>query len=205
MNVLGRTKKEVVTEFRTAELLNAARKVFAQRGFYDSTVDAIAELAGVAKGTVYLYYPSKQSIYWAALEQGIIEMNEETRKRVDAATSAEEKIRTVIDFKLRYFEENRDFFKIYFTEFGNALCHPLHVHKRFSESYLQQARGLQAVLEEGIRQGRIRALPADLAALSISDLLRGVITQRLMGWSKGDVQDAINFVLDLVWKGIGTQ
>ncbi len=205
MAVLGRTKKEVVTEYRTAELLTAARKVFAQRGFYDSTVDAIAELAGVAKGTVYLYYPSKQSIYWAALEQGIVEMNEETRKRVEAAPSPEEKIRTFIDFKLRYFEENRDFFKIYFTEFGNALCHPVHVHKRFSEFYLQQARSLQAVLEEGIRQGLIRALPADLAALSISDLLRGVITQRLMGWSKGDVQDSINFVLELVWKGIGVR
>ena len=48
MPVLGRTKKEVIQEFRTAEILEAARRVFARAGYNETTVDQIAEEAGVA-------------------------------------------------------------------------------------------------------------------------------------------------------------
>jgi AcrR family transcriptional regulator len=51
-----KTKQEMVAEFRVTEILDAARKVFAQKGFAETTVDQIAEEAGVAKGTVYLYF-----------------------------------------------------------------------------------------------------------------------------------------------------
>jgi len=202
MPVLGRTKKEVLTEFRTAELLAAARRVFAEKGFHDATVEDIAELAGVAKGTVYLYFPSKQAAYWAALEHDLVKLHEETRRKVEAAEGLEDKIRTFLGFKLRYFEENRDFFRIYYSEFGNALTHPAQIRKRFKELYLQQARVLEAVLEEGIRRKRIRNISPAATAFAISDLTRGVITQRVLGWTKGDVTDAIDFLFDLVWKGI---
>ena len=65
MSTAVRTKKDVVTEFRTAGILEAARKVFAKKGFNDATVDDIANAAGVAKGTVYLYYRSKREVYFA--------------------------------------------------------------------------------------------------------------------------------------------
>ena len=48
MPVLGRTRKEVLTEFRMTELLEAARRVFAEKGFHKATVDAIAEAAAEA-------------------------------------------------------------------------------------------------------------------------------------------------------------
>ena len=74
MSTVTRTKKDVVTEFRTSGILEAARSVFAERGYSDATVDDIANAAGVAKGTVYLYYRSKKDIYFAALKFGIEQM-----------------------------------------------------------------------------------------------------------------------------------
>jgi AcrR family transcriptional regulator len=74
MSAILRTKKEVVTEFRTAGILEAARKVFAKKGFSDATVDDIANAAGVAKGTIYLYYKSKRDVYFAALKFGLEQM-----------------------------------------------------------------------------------------------------------------------------------
>jgi AcrR family transcriptional regulator len=205
MPVLGRTRKEVLTEFRMAELLEAARRVFAEKGFHDSTVDAIAEAAGVAKGTVYLYYRSKRAVYWAALEQGITDLHGKIRTHLAQEDTLENKIRAYITIRIGYFEKNRDFFKIYFSEFGSAFTHPAQVRKRFGELYLRQARELEEVLREGIKRKVIRGVPTDTAALAISDLTRGVITQRLLGWSKGDVQSDIRFVFDLVWRGIAAQ
>ncbi len=202
MPVLGRSKKEVLTEFRMAELLEAARKVFAEKGFHEATVDEIADAAGVAKGTVYLYYRSKRAVYWAALERGVAALNDEVQARLAMEDTIENKIRAFIAIKICYFEKNRDFLKIYISEFGSALAHPAQIRKRFENLYLRQARVLEVVLREGVKHKVIRNIRADTAALAISDLTRGIITQRLLGWSKGDVKSDINFIFDLVWRGI---
>ena len=85
MQVLKKTKQEVVAEFRSAEILDAARRVFARKGFAGASVDEIAEAAGLAKGTIYIYFHSKRELYLAALHQGIAGLMEETRRNVEAA------------------------------------------------------------------------------------------------------------------------
>lgn len=205
MPILGKTKREVVTEFRMAELVAAARKVFSERGFHNATMEEIAQLAGVAKGTIYLYYPSKQAAYWAAMEQGILGILEATRRNMDVAGTVEAKIRTFIECKISYCEQNRDFFKIYYSEFGHSLTQPLRLRKQFRELYAQQARILKEVLEEGIRNQEIRPVAADAAAFAICDLTRSAATQRVLGWDKGELRNAVDFIFDLVWKGLGSR
>lgn len=205
MPVLGKTRKDVIKEFRTAELLGAARKVFAEKGFHAATVDDIAAAAGVAKGTVYLYYRSKQDIYWGALEHGITELHNEIQTRLAAEQTPEKKVRAFIEIKIRYFEMNRDFFRIYFSELGSGFSHPAQMPPQFEQMYLQQARLLGATLQQGIESGAIRQVRADAVAVAISDLIRGIIVQRLLGWSAKDVESDINFVFDLVWRGIAAQ
>ena len=202
MPVLGKTRKEVLKEFRTAELLEAARTVFAEKGFHGATVDEIAAAAGVAKGTVYLYYRSKQDVYWGALEHGITELHNQIRTRLAQEETPEKKVREFIAIKVHYFEANREFFRIYFSELGSGFSHPAQMPRNFEEIYLQQASLLEAAIRQGIERGEIREIRADTAAVAISDLIRGIIVQRLLGWSKNDVESDISFVFDLVWRGI---
>jgi AcrR family transcriptional regulator len=203
MLVEGKTKKDVVTEFRTAEILTAAHRVFAKNGFHEATIEDVAREAKVAKGTVYLYYRSKNDLYRAALERGILEMLEKTKSSVEAASSTRNKILTLIETKIRYFDVNREFFKIYYSEFGNVLTHPLEARKDFTSLYRRQLRMLEGVLEQGLRRKEIRCARADAAALAITELTRGLIIHRLLGWSKGKVEEDISFLFDFVWKGIG--
>ena len=83
MPVLGRTKKEVLSEFRRSELLTAARAIFGKKGFHDASIDEIAEAAEVAKGTVYLYYSSKKDLYLEAVRFGVESLNHELKSRAD--------------------------------------------------------------------------------------------------------------------------
>ncbi|HEV2247705.1 MAG TPA: TetR/AcrR family transcriptional regulator [Terriglobia bacterium] len=202
MPVLGKTRKDVIKEFRTAELLEAARRLFAEQGFHATTVEDIAAAAGVAKGTVYLYYKSKHDVYWAALERGITELLHEIQTRLEAEASPEDKVRAFIAIKIRYFEMNRDFFRIYFSELGSGFSHRTQMPPQFEQMYLQQARILEAVLQQGIQDKAIREIRTDTAAVAISDLIRGIIVQRLLGWSTKDVESDIRFVFDLVWRGV---
>jgi len=201
----SKTKKDVVTEFRTSEILEAARKVFAKKGFHDATVDDIANAAGVAKGTVYLYYRSKQEVYLAALKFGIAQMYSALVEEVRRVSTTEEKLRALIAAKLAYFEENRDFFKIYYFELGKIPTHPGTIDSEFKSLYLDQARLVESILKEGSRKKAIRNLRTDQAAFAISDLIRGVVTQRVLGWTKSKISQDVEFIFDLIWKGIAAQ
>ena len=61
---MPRTKADAVAEFRCGEILDAARKVFAQHGFIDTTIDHITDMAGISKGTFYQYFPSKREVFF---------------------------------------------------------------------------------------------------------------------------------------------
>jgi AcrR family transcriptional regulator len=205
MSTLLKTKKDVVTEFRTSGILEAARKIFAEKGFHEATVDDIANAAGVAKGTVYLYYRSKQDVYIAALKFGISRMYSALAEEVARYSTAEEKLRALIAAKLAYFDENSDFFKIYLSELGKLHSHPGTIDSEFKELYLQHARLIESIIKEGVRKKAIRSLRTDQTAFAISDIIRGVVTHRLMGWSKAKIAQDVDFIFDLVWKGIAAQ
>src|SRR5436190_16582209 len=202
MSTAIKTKKDVVTEFRTAGILEAARKVFAKKGFSDATVDDIANAAGVAKGTVYLYYRSKRELYFAALKFGIEQMHTALVEELKGVSTPEDKLRALIGVKLAYFDENRDFFKIFYSELGNICIHPGAIDNEFKALYLEQARLVESILKEGARKKVVRNLRSEQAAFAISDIIRGVVTHRVLGWSKSKTSQDVDFIFDLIWKGI---
>ncbi|MGI8991409.1 MAG: TetR/AcrR family transcriptional regulator [Bryobacteraceae bacterium] len=199
----SKTKQEIVTEFRSAEILEAARRVFAEKGFNAATVDDVADAARVAKGTLYLYFKSKRDIYLAALKQGIEAINEETHRRVEEERTIQDKLRTFIDTRVRYFEENGDFFKIYHSEFSNILLCPTQVPEDFRDLYLQQVKALEKILRNAAKHGKIRNLPVNSLALTIYDMTRALIVQRLLGGRNTGMDEDVEFLFDLIWKGMG--
>ncbi len=203
MTIIAKTKHDVVTEFRSGEILEAARGVFARKGFSAATVDDIAEAANVAKGTLYLYFPSKREIYLAALKRGIQAINIETQRRVEASRTIQDKLRAFIDTRVRYFDENNDFFRIYHSEFGNILNCPAQADKEFLDLYLHQAKVLEGVLRAAQRNGKIRDYSAHALALMVYDMTRSLIVQRLLGGAKGKVEEDVDFLFDLMWRGMG--
>lgn len=203
MPVLGKTKKHVVSEFRCSEILEAARSVFARKGFNAATVDDIAEAAGLAKGTVYLYFRSKLEVYLATLRQGLEAMQEEVRRGMDAEPDVAGKLRSFMRTRLEYSERNRDFIRIYYTELNNMLIHPAHVRQEFQDIYDRQAAALTRLLDRGIETGEVRQLNTAASARIVSDMTRGLIAQRLLGWSEATVEEDAGFLFDLIWKGVG--
>jgi AcrR family transcriptional regulator len=201
----NKTKRDIVTEFRHGEILDAAQRVFARRGFTEASVEAIAQEAGLAKGTVYLYYPSKRALYWAALRHGLLGLGEELARRVAAEDSLREKIRAFVDTKVSYFEEHRDLFQIYYAEFTNVGAHPWAPLRDFREFYLQQVGILKAEIREAVRKRAIARVPEDAAAFAIFDLTKGVIMRRMLGWSRSRTKEDIDFVVELAWRGLASR
>src|SRR5512132_2217337 len=97
-------RKELSSE-RRASIISAARGIFARQGYTDTVVDDIAENAGLAKGTVYLYFRSKEELYMAALLEDARRLEELTRLRMGRASTWFEKLRAYVDVRLEYLAE----------------------------------------------------------------------------------------------------
>jgi AcrR family transcriptional regulator len=198
----GSSKDEVVTAFRRDQILTAAHGVFATRGFKESTVGDIADAAGIAKGTLYLYFKSKDEIYWAALNRGLDELHALTRAALDRAAHPREKLQAFIETKVRFFDEDREFFSIYFAEFGNVSPHHVPAQKQFLRRYMEQVELLDRTLQQAASAGTVRASVLNGLGFSVLALTASVIARRLRGWSHGSLEEDVNAAVDLLWKGL---
>ncbi len=200
---MRRTKQEVVTEFRSTEILEAARKTFAGKGYNATTMDAIAEAAGLAKGTLYLYFSSKRDLYLKAFEHGLLRMLELTTAKMQAAEGIQAKIEAFVGTRVRYAEANRDFYKIY-AEFSNLVV-PGSINKDFEKLYIRQADTVAQALGEAVDRRQIGPLPVRVAAFTIFDMTRSLIIRRLLDRSKADIDEDIKFLCEFIWAGLGVR
>ena len=113
--------RKLATEQRRDSILQAARAVFARQGYANTVVDDIAAHAGIAKGTVYLYFPSKEQIYLAALLDEARQLDADSRAAMNAAATWRDKLSAYLRVRLDYFEAHQDFLRIYMTEF-RGMC-----------------------------------------------------------------------------------
>ncbi len=158
---------------------------------------------GSARGRCTCTYRSKRDIYLAALEHGLRALQDLTRAAVEAAPTIEAKIRAFVLTKLRYFDEQRDFYRIYHAEFGNVIAHPSCLPQELKALYLQQVQQLERTVQEALDAGHIRPVHAGTVAFAIFEITRGLIAQRLLDRSPGRAEDDGAFIVDLIWKGIG--
>jgi AcrR family transcriptional regulator len=195
------SKRDVVAEFRRGEILNAARRVFASRGFAAATVDEIAREAGIAKGTIYLYYRSKGDVYAGAALEGLRALHERIVAEVRGAETPFEKVRAFIQTKARYFEQNVDFFRLYYAELHELAAQACGVHVEMQRLYLEQVTLLESELARAFpERGDMHSI-----ALAIGALTYGVITRRLRGWSTSSLEDDIESVVRFAWLGVAGQ
>ena len=202
MPIKRRTKQDVLLEFRRTEIVDAARRVCAARGYHQMTVDEIARAAGIAKGTVYLYFRSKHEIYWAMVEGILGVLHDQVRQELGRPDSIEERVRRFVTTKMTYFEAHHDLVRLYYTEVASIGERPPRMREQFDRRYLEQVRMLQSALDEAVRERALAPMRTDLAALTIFEVTRSAVMHRSRGWSKAALQDDIDSTFRFIWKGL---
>src|SRR6476619_8573738 len=196
-----RSKADVITEYRRDALLQAAVQVFGEHGFDCATMEQIAQRADVAKGTTYLYYRSKQSIYDAALSQGLAELDDRTRDAIERAPNLREAIPAFVTARAQYFFEHRDFFRMYVAAISRQMTSVKPRASEFQAMIDRQTRRLEDAIRRGLARGEIHAVAPAAAALAIFDLTRGLVARGIVGTGTFDVAGEVAFVMSLVWTG----
>ncbi len=154
---------------REAEILAAAREVFAERGYGEAAVAEIAARAGVVEGTVYSYFETKRALLIAVMQRFYDELISDTASGLKAVRGAENRIRFVIRRHLETFTADLDLCRVIIRETRPDVA-------LYDEAILELNRrytglGLD-VLEQGVASGELRS---DLVPSVIRDLIYGGI------------------------------
>ncbi len=158
---------------RRGDLLRAARKVFATRGYHDAKIDDIAAQAGVAKGTFYLYFKDKRSIFVELLD-ALFERIAKAILRVDVAQDVPEQVKHNIRAILAVLLDEPETTRL-------LLTHAAGLDTEFLEHLQAFDQGVRALLTESLEDGqRLKIVapgdPALYAVFAIGALKEVLLT-----------------------------
>lgn len=164
---------------KRARILKGAIQVFAKKGFYTARVADIAKAAGVADGTIYLYFKNKDDILISLFEERFDHVIATLRAELPGLPDAVARLRHLIDLQLGTMEKHRDLAEVITvnlrqsTRFLRQYAAP-----RFSQ-YLEIMSG---VIAEGQRDGSLRA---DVNPTIVARMIFGSIDGLALTWALG--------------------
>ena len=112
MTVKDRKEREKLA--RKKAIIDAAREVFFEHGFQATTMDQIAEVAEVSKGSLYLHFPTKEELYVTILIQGLEMLLQRFQKAVQGVKDWETRIRNIGKAYYDFYREERNYSQILF-------------------------------------------------------------------------------------------
>ena len=196
------TKKEVVTAFRTGEILAAARGVMAQKGLDNLTMDDIAQAAGVAKGTLYLYFQSKDELIQALLTQVGEAMARDLEAIVATPDPPPDKLRRVVALLLQYVEQERELFPAYLRELVRSKSSRESISP-FLHKHEERTLGLITdMFTEGMVSKHFINVNPRLLAYLLKGMGRAVGYFQMTGKQEDAIQGALPVILKIMFSGI---
>ena len=145
--------RRISREDRRRAIIDAAVQVFARKGFFGAKVSEIADTAGVADGTIYLYFRSKDDLLISLFEERMDEIISDLVKLLEVAEDPEEKLRSYVVFHLELVASKPELMQVLTIELRQSA--------RFIKEYSPKGFArylalLGAILEEGQERGVFR-------------------------------------------------
>jgi TetR/AcrR family transcriptional regulator, fatty acid metabolism regulator protein len=180
-------------------ILEAAVAVFARKGYFAARVSDVAKKAGVADGTIYLYFRNKEDILVRLFDEVMSEHVEEARAAVRALPSAPGRLLAIAERHLAVLGENRDLAAVFQVELRQST----RFMERFTASWLHDYFALlDEVMEEGQRDGSLRPdVNRKLAAKVLFGALDETVTSWLLAEKRYPLKDLAAPVVDLFLRG----
>ena len=182
------------------QIIEAAVRVFARKGYYNSRVSDIAREAGIAAGTIYLYFKTKDDILVTLFRDKMAEFVGALRKAIADEPDAASKVRRLVALHFCMLEENPDLAEVVQVELRQG--------QKFFRGASSQEIGayfalIGSVLEEGVAEERFRSsLPVKVA----TKMLFGAMDQMATSWVLGKrgyrLVDTADAVADIFLQGV---
>ena len=207
MAVAARRSRPAVTRIEKTDkrdaLLRAAIETFAARGFFNAQVADVARTAGVAAGTVYLYFRCKDDLLISIFEKTMKEAIASGRESIAKHTDPLAQLRTIARLHLDRMSRDRALAVVFQVELRQSTK----FMERFSATHLREYLGIiRDVIARGQSMGIFRkTLNATLAAKLLFGMLDEMATNWILSRRKYSLIADADAIVDLFVRGVGTE
>jgi AcrR family transcriptional regulator len=153
-------------------ILEQAIRTFAELGFRGTDVQAIADRAGVGKGTVYRYFHSKEDLFWAATFKVVKLLEKNIFGAMEDVEGACAKIRAAAIAYARFFETNPQYLEVFVQDRAEFRGAAPESHREYQQQMIQR---MEKVLLQGIETGELRPLDTFQTTHACGSLLYGIV------------------------------
>jgi TetR/AcrR family fatty acid metabolism transcriptional regulator len=185
------------------QIIEAAVRVFARKGYYNSRVSDIAREAGIAAGTIYLYFKTKDDILVTLFRDKMAQFVSALGKAIAEEPDAVAKLRRLVFLHFQILEQNPALAEVVQVELRQG-------HKFFRGASAHEVASyfalIESVLEEGMAKGRFRRrLPVKVATKSLFGAMDQVATSWVLGKRGYRLVDSAEAVADIFLKGLALE
>jgi TetR/AcrR family fatty acid metabolism transcriptional regulator len=197
----SRSLKERQRQEREALILQVAEEVLLEKGYYETSIDEIAARVGIAKGTVYLHFPSKEDLVIAIFARDMRSFLQNIDKAVETKPTSQAKLEAILHLLYTgLFCKHAQFI---YNMYSNVDMHRLFKEKgtRMRELWEQFAARVRLLLEEGKRGGEFDAtIPTEVMLTAFFNLLSPRV--RLMRGEQMPTEDLMNHLARIYFRGV---
>jgi AcrR family transcriptional regulator len=196
-------RKERECNLRRAEILEQAVKIFAAKGFHNTTVAEIAHASGFAVGSIYSLFESKEQLYSEMLLEKLNMMYSGIRKLVAKETDIAKKIEMMIISQFHFVEKNADFCSIFIRGDHLSLSEgSVGIRERMITDYAAHISFVEAVMSEGIRDGLLKKMDPRMMAAALTGIANSFASKWLTAMEGTPLMNYIPFVMDIFLEGV---
>lgn len=143
-----------------AKILDAAERVFAEKGYYEALVDEIAQTSHTSKGAIYFHFPSKEELFAVLIDRLAQRLLQDVEKAISRERGAVAKIQAALETVMRQLTRRRRLAKILLVQ---SFSGPAFAEKRL-KVFERFAQLVQKQLDEAIAEGSIASIDSEIVA-----------------------------------------
>ena len=194
MGIAERKEREKLQ--RRRDIIDAAEKVFFSRGFESATMDEIAEKAELSKGTLYLYFKSKEDLQFAIFMRGSDILMKMMNDNLSTGSTGYQRLLGLADSFIRFSRESRNYFNL-FMYYESSRMEALNIDQDQLQVYLKEDSPLALVTHEVIRGMQDGSLRNDLS----TEVFSATLWSQMLGVlivlnNKADLYEIFNLRAD---------
>lgn len=186
---MNRTKRKI---------FDTAIKLFAEKGYSETSVEEITAVTGIAKGTLYYHFAKKEDIFYFLIDEGMKLLKNSIEIKTSRETSAIDKLRDIILIQIKITVKYEELITLILSQMWGKKER----HTKCQETVFEYISIIEKVLIEGMENGEIRKLDHETVAASIFGVICSSLTYKMKAGNEIQIEETCDKFFESILNGI---
>jgi AcrR family transcriptional regulator len=200
-------RSKALSDIRVQEVQAGALRVISRKGLTGATMQEIADEAGIAKGTLYLYFRDREDLLERTADFAFEKLEAKLAAALPQISDFAGKLRVLLRNEIEFFDEHREFFRIYIAlKYSPDAVHQSARRRRMCHPrYARHLARLEAMLAAAMERGEVRTCDPARLALFVSESAVALMLRRLTEEKPPDAERDVAWMTDILLHGLAAK